>query len=73
MLSSLYSMWPFNPKLNHTISFLHSQEIARAAGQGIADGINLDVHAIAELKERGFPPTSDAPKYNYESKDGIYC
>jgi alanyl-tRNA synthetase len=48
------------------------QEIARAAGPGVADSINLDVHAIAELKEKGFPPTNDAPKYSYEAKEGVY-
>lgn len=29
------------------------------------DQINLDVHAISDLRNRGFPPTDDLPKYNY--------
>lgn len=27
--------------------------------------IALDVHAINELQQKGFPPTDDAPKYSY--------
>ena len=41
------------------------QEIARGTGGGVDDSINLDVHAISELKSKGFPPTNDLPKYNY--------
>ena len=29
------------------------------------DSINLDVHAIDELKTKEFPPTIDQPKYEY--------
>lgn len=45
------------------------QEIARGEGQGVSDSINLDVHAIAELKEKGVPPTNDMFKYNYVADD----
>ncbi|XP_045150694.1 alanine--tRNA ligase, mitochondrial [Echinops telfairi] len=27
--------------------------------------LQLDVHALAELKQQGLPPTDDSPKYNY--------
>lgn len=36
-------------------------------GTGVADTINLDVHAITELQNLGVPPTNDTPKYNYEA------
>ena len=38
----------------------------KAAGQ--EDTLTLDVHAINDLKEKGFAPTNDAPKYKYESE-----
>ena len=44
------------------------QEIARGGGGGIADAVNLDVHAIAELQTT-VPPTNDKPKYCYTSDD----
>ncbi len=31
----------------------------------MADDVNLDIHALAELKKRNFPPTNDKPKYSY--------
>ena len=38
------------------------------------DTINLDIHAISELKSKGLPPTSDLPKYNYKANEsGKYC
>ena len=47
--------------------------IARGEGQGEGDSISLDVHAIAELKEKGVPSTNDAFKYNYVADDrGCY-
>ena len=45
------------------------QEIARGTGAGVDDSINLDVHAISELKSKGLPPTNDLPKYNYCADD----
>ena len=45
------------------------QEIARGTGGGIDDSLNLDIHAISELKSKGFPPTNDQPKYNYTADD----
>lgn len=44
------------------------QEIARGVGGGVADAVNLDVHAIAELQKK-FPPTNDKPKYRYYSSE----
>ena len=39
----------------------------------MTDTVNLDIHAIADLQKRGFPPTNDKPKYNYTSdKEGNY-
>ena len=47
--------------------------IARGEGQGAGESISLDVHAIAELKEKGVPPTNDAFKYNYVAdENGCY-
>ena len=35
--------------------------------------VNLDVHAISELKGRGIPTTNDLFKYNYvANKAGVY-
>lgn len=33
------------------------------------DSVNLDVHAISELKDKGFVSTDDAPKYSYKADD----
>lgn len=42
------------------------------ASQGKAnevdDQINLDVHAITELQNKGVPPTNDSAKYKYSTK-----
>ena len=35
----------------------------------MADAVNLDVHAIAELQNKKFSPTDDKPKYNYTSDE----
>ena len=49
------------------------QMIARGEGQGVGDSISLDVHAIAELKDKGVPPTNDLFKYNYAADEsGCY-
>lgn len=32
------------------------------------DQINLDVHAITELQNKGVKPTDDSHKYNYKAK-----
>ena len=45
------------------------QEIARAAAGGVDESINLDVHAIEELKRKATPTTNDLPKYNYQADD----
>lgn len=34
----------------------------------IDDGVNLDVHSITELQNKGIKPTNDMPKYNYSVK-----
>ena len=33
------------------------------------DCVSLDVHAISELKDKGFAPTDDAKKYCYKADD----
>ena len=38
----------------------------KTAGQ--EDTLTLDVHSINELKEKGFAPTNDGPKYKYVSE-----
>ncbi|KAK3603819.1 hypothetical protein CHS0354_042820 [Potamilus streckersoni] len=42
-----------------------SQLKSQGTGGVVNDQINLDVHAISDLRNRGFPPTDDLPKYNY--------
>jgi len=50
-----------------------AQEIARAKGSGAEDLCSLDVHALDELKTKGFPETDQSPKYNYDKgPDGSY-
>ncbi|KAF7264334.1 hypothetical protein GWI33_000302 [Rhynchophorus ferrugineus] len=44
-----------------------AQIASQGKGTGVADTINLDVHAITELQSLGVPPTDDSPKYNYEA------
>lgn len=46
-----------------------SQEIARGVGGGVDNSINLDVHAINELRTKGLPLTNDLPKYHYTADD----
>ena len=46
------------------------QYLARGTGGGVDETVNLDVHAINELKTKGLPPTNDLPKYNYSFDDG---
>lgn len=43
-----------------------AQLISQNKAGGVDDQINLDVHAITELQERGVKPTDDSPKYNYK-------
>ena len=43
------------------------QEIAKGGGGGVTSVVNLDIHAIAELKEKAIPFTDDSPKYCYTS------
>lgn len=45
------------------------QRISKGGGGGITDSVNLDIHAIADLQKRGFPPTNDKAKYKYTSDD----
>ncbi|KAG5891352.1 hypothetical protein JTB14_034418 [Gonioctena quinquepunctata] len=44
-----------------------AQIASQGKGSGVADTINLDVHAITELQDKGVPPTDDSLKYAYES------
>lgn len=39
--------------------------MSQAGGATVDDQINLDVHAINELQNRGVTPTDDLPKYSY--------
>ena len=41
------------------------QAIARGVGAGVDDSVSLDVHAINELKDKGFAATDDSSKYHY--------
>ncbi|XP_051168075.1 alanine--tRNA ligase, cytoplasmic isoform X2 [Leptopilina boulardi] len=49
-----------------------AKKLAQIASQGktgeIDDGVNLDVHSITELQNKGIKPTNDMPKYNYSVK-----
>jgi alanyl-tRNA synthetase len=45
-----------------------SSSIFQAKGPGDVDLVTLDVHAIAELRDKGLPATDDAPKYDYRPK-----
>ncbi len=35
----------------------------------VGGGIDLDVHALSELKSQSVPQTDDSPKYGYVVKD----
>ncbi|XP_065828762.1 alanine--tRNA ligase, cytoplasmic-like isoform X2 [Oscarella lobularis] len=48
----------------------HAQLIARGKGVGVDETVNLDVHAISELKAKGVPATNDSYKYGYSSDNG---
>ena len=43
-------------------------EASHGKVKGAEDTLSLDVHAINELKEKGFKPTDDSIKYNYHAK-----
>ncbi len=45
------------------------QDIAKGGGGGMASVVTLDIHAIAELKEKKVAFTDDKPKYCYTSDD----
>ncbi|XP_066289345.1 alanine--tRNA ligase, cytoplasmic-like isoform X3 [Branchiostoma lanceolatum] len=42
---------------------------SQGKGAGVDDSVNLDVHAINELQEKGSPPTDDSAKYQYSHDD----
>ncbi|CAH0557384.1 unnamed protein product [Brassicogethes aeneus] len=44
-----------------------AQLASQGKGTGVEDTINLDVHAITELQNKGVPPTDDSLKYTYEA------
>lgn len=46
-----------------------AQITSQGKGTGVADTINLDVHAITELQTKGVPPTDDLDKYSYDSTE----
>lgn len=43
--------------------------LSQGKGTNKIDEINLDVHAISELQEKGIPPTNDSFKYHYKASD----
>lgn len=43
----------------------NSYIISQGKGSSKTDSINLDVHALSELQEKGILPTNDSFKYNY--------
>ncbi|CAH1270834.1 AARS [Branchiostoma lanceolatum] len=49
--------------------FLSAIIRSQGKGAGVDDSVNLDVHAINELQEKGSPPTDDSPKYQYSHDD----
>ena len=48
------------------------QELARAKGPGADILCSLDVHALDELKVKGYPQTDDKYKYDYAKNEGDY-
>ena len=55
-----------------------AQAIAKGVGSGVDDSVSLDVHAINELKDKGFPATDDSAKYCYTADSSgnyseIFC
>lgn len=55
------------------ISMFFIKEMARAKGSGQEDLCSLDVHALDELKTKGFAQTDESSKYNYtKDADGNY-
>ena len=45
------------------------QELSQGRGGVVDDEVNLDVHAISELQNKGVPPTDDSPKYRYTADE----
>lgn len=39
--------------------------VALRTGSKKGEAVTLDVHALAELRDKGLPVTDDSPKYNY--------
>ncbi|XP_076657484.1 alanine--tRNA ligase, cytoplasmic isoform X2 [Halictus rubicundus] len=50
-----------------------AQLISQSKSGGVDDQINLDVHAITELQNKGIKPTNDLPKYNYTVTNDKLC
>lgn len=48
-----------------------AQLISQGKGAGVEDTINLDVHSITELQNKGVPPTDDSFKYNYNAGNRV--
>lgn len=48
-----------------------AQLASQGKGAGVEDTINLDVHSITELQNKGVPPTDDSPKYDYEAGSDV--
>ncbi|KAL3280531.1 hypothetical protein HHI36_003763 [Cryptolaemus montrouzieri] len=48
-----------------------AQLISQGKSAGLEDTINLDVHSITELQNKGVPPTDDSYKYQYEADQSV--
>ena len=51
----------------YKIAEKEAKETSKCKTTGVEDTLSLDVHAINELKEKGFNPTDDSIKYNYKA------
>ena len=65
-------------KCTYCVYVVCTQAIAKGVGSGVDDSVSLDVHAINELKDKGFPATDDSAKYCYTADSSgnyseIFC
>ena len=51
--------------VQYEIAKQHAHTIVRGVGTGVDDFVSLDVHAINELKNKGFAAIDDLLKYHY--------
>lgn len=48
-----------------------AQLASQGKGTGVEDTVNLDVHAITDLQNKGVPATDDSPKYKYMAEQDV--